>query len=154
MSDENPFKEYQADFRAFERETRERRAELHRRRDDIAIDLLRTGMTVAEINKLIGTTSPTWIYDACKVRGLGTPGEVRAMSAPEQEFTMTPTETGYRVVANTTRESAVFTWMSEAGGYTPSEVNAARGSNLHGIVKRFGRGLLPFPFTPPKNPQA
>ena len=146
----NPFADNLRAFEDLEETTRERRALLHAEREEIAIELLRDGHTVRAINEWLGTSNPNWIYTACASRGLGTPGQVRASglkdaSRPSLVYGRSPG--GYRVTVTRTDESAVFTWDVEAGAYVPSEVNVSRGSELYHVVRKFGRGLLPFPYT-------
>ena len=154
MADPNPFSEYFAAVERCEDEIRARREALSEMRDEIGIKLLRTGYSLRRINEFLGTKNPNWLYAACSKRGLGTPGKVREHAkADGPTITLTPIDGGYIAEAKGTAESATFTWDEDAEAYTPSDVIATRGSDMHRAVRGFGRGLLPFPYKGSKNPE-
>ena len=136
---------------AFETDMQERRAEMHEARDNIAVELLKEGHPINKIIEWCGSKNVTWLYDACKRRGLGTPGRVRkeARENPDRETLVKKrVPGGYLVTDPYTGEEVTFIWEPEADAYAPKDASFTRGSELHGIVKRFGAGLLPFPYTP------
>ena len=148
---DNPFQEWRNALDAFETDVRERRAEMHEARDDIAVELLKEGHAVKKILEWYGTKNPNWIFTACANRGLGTPAQIRreALDNPNRETLVRKRVPGGYLVTDTgTEEEATFIWEPEAGAYTPKDTNVNRGSELHDVVKRFGAGLLPFPYTP------
>lgn len=145
----NPFDKWRADMEEFEERARQERAVLHARRDDIGISLLKEGRNVRQINEMLGIKNPNWLYDACARRGLGTPSAVRkealaTMALPTLDIV--PVPDGYRVTAIQSEEHALMTWDERAGAYTPSDVKTEPGSELHKMVRAFGRGTLPFPY--------
>lgn len=150
-SNENPFKDYLSDLAAFEAKVRRDRAVLHARKEDIAIDLLKQGHTVRTINGWLGTKNPNWIYEACTQRGLGTPGQVRERALADSSLhplQTSPVPGGYLVTSPRTDEQATFIWEPEANAYAPKDSRVVRGSALYDVVRRFGQGLLPFPYDP------
>ena len=146
---DNPFKAWREAMDNLERDTRLRRMELNRERDDLGISLLQDGHAIKDILAWCGTTSANWLYTACANRDLGTPAEVRneALADPNREtLKKERIPGGYYVTCPSTEEEAPFIWEPEADAYTPKDTNVNRGSELHDVVKRFGAGLLPFPY--------
>lgn len=145
----NPFDEVLSERSKLDEDYRAQRLDIERRREEIAIELLKAGYTVASINNMAGTTNPNWVYTACQTRGLPTPGQIRAEAKSRQTgnfLDIAEIDGGFEVTASNGAESATFMWSVEAGAYLVTKHNTQRGSKLADGVKKFGKGILPFPY--------